>query len=126
MFPIWWKVPAWALVALMLTFHIAAAPFVGLAFVQWNADVASRMRAAIASVPHDDAIAEQTLVLLNPPDHIYTVAAIPVVKATAGLPMPKRMRALSAGSSPVRVTRVDDRSLRLDIERGLFPEPISV
>ena len=80
---------------------------------------------AIASVPVDPAHRQPGPVLINPPDHIYVVTAIPVVKQLEHLPRPRRVRALSAGTSGLTVTRVGPRSLRVHFPRSLFPSVFS-
>ena len=82
------------------------------------------MLRAIASIPSDATIASQELVLINPPDHVYVVTAIPVVKELEGVARPKRVRALSSGG-PLRVTRVGPQALRVEFLAGLFPTVFS-
>ncbi len=81
----------------------------------------ARKPPGLASVPQ---IATQTLVLVNPPDHIYLVTAIPVVKQLEKLPVPRRMRALSSGSA-LEIMRVGTRSIRVRFPQGFFPTAFS-
>lgn len=110
-----WKGFAWAATLILLVIHLIAAPLLGIARIAYQASVSSRMTRAMASVPSDQRIESQDLVLINPPDHIYLVTAIWAVKRLENLPMPRHMRALSSGGR-LEVTRVGPRSLRV-----LFP-----
>ncbi|MGC1676008.1 MAG: hypothetical protein WA740_00635 [Candidatus Binataceae bacterium] len=119
-----WTRFAQAAVIVLLPLHLLAAPPLGLMRMKYQDKVSARMLRAIASVPNDPAIASQTLVLVNPPEHIYLVTAISTVKQLEGLPSPRRIRALSAGAA-LEITRVDPRSLRVRFPSGFFPSTFS-
>jgi hypothetical protein len=119
-----WKGFAWAATLLLLLVHLVAAPLLGIARIAYQANVSSRMKRAIASVPSDPQIASQDLVLINPPDHIYLVTAISTVKRLENLPTPRHMRALSTGGT-LEVTRVGPRSLQVRFPDGFFPTAFS-
>lgn len=119
-----WKGFAWAATLLLLLIHLVAAPLLGIARIAYQANVSSRMKRAIASVPSDPQIASQDLVLINPPDHIYLVTAISTVKRLENLPTPRHMRALSTGGT-LEVTRVGPRSLQVRFPDGFFPTAFS-
>jgi hypothetical protein len=119
-----WKGFAWAATLLLLLTHLVAAPFLGIARIDYQVNVSSRMDRAMASVPSDPRIASQDLVLINPPDHIYLVTAIWAVKHLENLPMPRHLRALSSGGT-LEVTRIGPRSLRVRFLGGFFPTAFS-
>jgi hypothetical protein len=112
------------MVVVLLLVHLCLAPVAGLTSVAYQARVSDAMLRAIASVPSGTAVASQDLVLINPPDHVYLVTAIPVVKELERLARPKRLRALSNGG-PLRVTRLGTRELRVQFLSGLFPTVFS-
>jgi hypothetical protein len=120
---IWNRFLQMAAVVLLLV-HLIAAPILGIARVAYQAQASSRMLRVIASVPSVPQIAKETLVLVNPPDHIYLVTAIPVVKQLEKLPMPRRIRALSSGGE-LEIKRVGPRSLRVRFLTGFFPTAFS-
>jgi hypothetical protein len=119
-----WKGFAREAVAVLLPLHLIAAPMLGIARVDYEAKASARMLRAIASIPNDSQITKQELILLNPPDHIYLVTAIPVVKQLDKLPASRRIRALSSGSA-LELTRVGPRSLRVRFPSGFFPSEFS-
>jgi hypothetical protein len=119
-----WRGFAWPATVLLLLLHLIAAPFLGIARIDYQATVSSRMMRAIASVPSDPQIASQDLMLINPPDHIYLVTAIWAVHRLDNLPMPRHMRALSSGGE-LEVTRGGPRSLRVRFPDGFFPTETS-
>jgi hypothetical protein len=120
-----WRWPAWGLAGVLLLTHLVLAPPLGLLFIQSQSQAEQRLARALSTLPDDPAIASQDLILVNPPDATYTVGVIPFVKRVAAAPAPRRMRALSVGSSPIEVTRVDSHTLDLRLEYGLFSTPIS-
>jgi hypothetical protein len=119
-----WKRFSQAAVMVLLPLHLLAAPLLGVERIAYQAKASSRMMRAIASVPSGARIASQTLVLVNPPDHIYLVTAIPVVKQLEKLPMPLRIRALSSGSA-LEITRTGPRSLSVRFLTEFFPTAFS-
>ena len=119
-----WKRFAQAAVIILLPLHLLAAPPLGILRIEYQDEVSARMLRAIASVPSVPGIASQTLVLVNPPEHIYLVTAIPTVKQLEKLPAPRRIRALSAGSA-LEITRVGPQSLRVRFPAGFFPTSFS-
>jgi hypothetical protein len=121
----WARLPAWGGAVALLSCHLVLAPPMGLAVLDYRDSVAAKMDRAMASVPHDSAIAEQDLILVNPPEFIYLVGVIRPIKRVAGLPTPRRLRALSAGSSPMTVKRLDANTLSLQLRGGLFPDPFT-
>ncbi|HUI25838.1 MAG TPA: hypothetical protein VL403_07095 [Candidatus Kryptonia bacterium] len=120
-----WRLFARAAVIILLPVHLLVAPWLGLVWIGLQAKASAAMLRAIDSVPNDPQIAMQDLVLVNPPDHIYVVTAIPVLKELNHLPAPRRLRALSAGTSALEVTRIGPRSLRVRFPQGLFPTVFS-
>ena len=119
-----WKGFAWAGTAVLLLLHLIAAPLLGIALIDYQAEVSSRTMRGLASVPTDPRIVSQDLVLINPPDHISLVTAIWAVHRLDKLPMPRHMRALSSGGE-LAVTRVGPRSLRVSFPDGFFPTAFS-
>lgn len=67
--------------------------------------------------PFDKAVAEQTLVLVNPPSVIHA-CYLPALREMAGEPVPKRVRALAPGLPSVTVRRLDTHALIVRPERG--------
>ena len=63
--------------------------------------------------------------MVNPPDYVYAVSAIPAVKRVAGAPSPRRLRALGGAPTPMEVERIDARTLRVRLDGGLFDLPFS-
>ena len=120
-----WRLAARVAVIVLLPIHVIVAPMLALRGIERQAKASEAMLRAIASVPDDPQIAAQDLILINPPDHIYVVTAIPVVKELDHRLRPRRIRALSAGTSGLTVTRVGPHSLRVHFPRGLFPSVFS-
>jgi hypothetical protein len=123
-FPRIWKGFAQAATLILLLVHLIAAPFLGIARIDYQAIVSSRMMHALATVPTDQGIASEDLVLINPPDHISLVTAIWAVRRLDNLPMPRHLRALSSGG-PLEITRVGPRSIQMRFPGGFFPTAYS-
>ena len=67
--------------------------------------------------PMDQAVTEQTVVLVNPPSVIHA-CYLPALREMAGEPVPKRVRALAPGLPSVTVRRLDTHTLMVRPERG--------
>jgi hypothetical protein len=119
-----WSGLASAATPILLLVHLVAAPLVGIARIDYQTKVSSRMMRALASVPTDPRIASQDLVLINPPDQISLVTAIWAMRRLDDRPMPAHLRALSTGGT-LEVTRVGPRTLRVRFLSGLFPTEYS-
>jgi hypothetical protein len=114
-----------AAAVLLVAVHLVASPVMTFSMLGVQRRASAKMFRAIDSVPSDPAIATQELVLLNPPDQVYGTAALPIVKWLDGKPAPKRVRALANGGTAMEISRVDATTLRIDLDRGLFPTPFS-
>jgi hypothetical protein len=109
----------------LLAIHLVLAPPAALRWIAFQERASAKMITAVASVPADPALAEQDLILVNPPDYVYGVTAIPAMKRVAGEPSPRRLRALVAAPSALAVRRVDARTLHVQLEPGLFGGPFT-
>ncbi len=74
----------------------------------------------VKSIPDDRELSRQCLILVNPPDYIYSVGFIPFFRILDGKSSPKSIRSLFGGPGPAEITRVDDRTLQVKTPRGLF------
>jgi hypothetical protein len=101
----WFRIPVGTACALLLLLHVPLATLGGLGALDFHNRSSEAMVRAIASV--------------------YTVAAVLTSKWADGLPRPRRLRALSAGSSPLELTRVDSNTLDVRLEHGLLPDALS-
>jgi hypothetical protein len=83
------------------------------------------MHVAATSLGRDPQMAEQDLIVANTPDYLFFVANLPTMQTLAARPVPRRVRALSVGPSNVTLSRIDEYTLRVDLEEGLFTGPLS-
>jgi hypothetical protein len=63
------------------------------------------------------------LVIVSSPDYFY-VKLLPVLAALQGRKPPHRLRALSFGAVPLRITRPDAQTLKLQYQGGLLAAPL--
>ena len=115
-----WRVPARVMVVLLAIAHLALAPLMSPLIAYSLKLFGDPMVAAMASVPDDPAIADQDLILVNPPDYLFLVSPIGTMKMLEDKPYPRRLRGLVAGMSAVEVTRLDDFSLAVRTPDGIF------
>jgi len=109
-----------AVAAVWLVTHLILAPL-GTPFVAYAVKrVGERSLLAVDSVPTDPRLAGQDLILVNTPDYLLYVTQIPTVKRLRGAPVPRRVRALTAGAVATELHRLDERTLRVRAEGGLF------
>jgi hypothetical protein len=85
-------------------------------------DLARMIATADESIDDSPAIRDKTVILVNPPADPYA-GLLPTLRAAEGRPMPRALRWLATGASEVRVTRVDDRSLRVRPAAGFLSLP---
>ncbi|MCA9261994.1 MAG: hypothetical protein KDA61_22405, partial [Planctomycetales bacterium] len=62
-------------------------------------------------------IAEQDLILVNPPSQMHA-AYVSLTRAYDGLPIPRGVRMLAPGLSPIEIERTDERTLVIAAEGG--------
>jgi len=85
-------------------------------------DVAAR---AAATLPRDDQIAGQHLVLVNAPTAFLSSQSL-LVSSFSGGQMPARVHTLGSSTAPMRVRRPDAVSLVIEPRGGYLPSPGSV
>ena len=70
-------------------------------------------------VPFGNGIADQDLILVNPPSVLHTAYVLPE-REFAGLPVPRRVRQLATSLQPLMVHRPDERTLVIRPQRGFL------
>jgi hypothetical protein len=92
--------------------HLVCAPLL-LPVQQVNIWVWDRLtRRSDQSVPNGPEIAQQTLILMNPPYDLFATNFV-LFRTAYGGARPKHFRALATGESDLHVERLDERTLRL-------------
>jgi hypothetical protein len=112
----WWS--AVVAVLLVLVHLVLAAPLLAIRSRSMET-VLKPLRRADASIPPSQTVGDGVLVLLNPPSDIF-VAYVVIMRAAEGRALPPT-RWLATGTSPVTVTRLDERTLRVRPEDGFIP-----
>ena len=101
------------LTGLLLALHLIVAPLL-LPVMAFSPSLlgggAHGLEEAIASLPADPRLAQQTAVVVYAPNFADT-GYIRLLRLGLGLPAPARVRGLASGLGPVRVTRRDANSL---------------
>lgn len=121
--PLWRRFAA-TLAVLLAVVHLPLATL-GMPLGALGIAAAGReVDSAADTLPTGDRLAEQELVLVNVPDYLLFVTHVPTYRTLAGLPVPKRVRALAVGPTAVEITRMDQRRLRVRLERGFFAGPL--
>jgi hypothetical protein len=80
--------------------------------------------AAIRSLPQDDALADQGLVVVNAPEYLSYVSQAGSVLLLDGRPVPRTIRGLAIGPSAVSASRVDESTLDLSMAQGYLCGPL--
>ncbi len=70
-----WRIPAWVAAGALLIVHLVWAPIAASFWIASQEKASARMTGAMASVPGDPEMADQDLILLNPPDYVYAASA---------------------------------------------------
>jgi hypothetical protein len=104
---------------------------------QLNQVDAMMVKEPARTLPVGPQVARQHLVCVATPGHFFFVMTL-FERKQSGLPSPAVFTGLATGSTPVRITRVDDVTLRLEPDGGFFsphgtlaeegvqPPPVSV
>ena len=120
----WREAPALAIASLLLVTHVFLAPLGAWVFLDAQASYGEKIQQAIDSIPDDPILSSQDLVLVNPVDVIYLGASLQVGKMLAGKTPARRVLALAAGA-PLSILRLDQRTLEIRHEGGMFPNSFS-
>jgi hypothetical protein len=78
---------------------------------------------ADAGIPRDAALAQQTVILTNPPNDAIA-AYVQLMREARHQVRPRRLYWLATGTSPVTLTRVDERTLRVAPRDGFVHHEI--
>ncbi len=104
------------LVATHLVLSPLTLPLAATAFERFGEPV----KAAILTLPDDERLASQELVVVNAPDYLSYVSQAGSVLLLHGRSMPRSIRGLAIGPSEVAARRVDERTLDLTMTRGFL------
>jgi hypothetical protein len=113
-----WRKAAVALAGLLVFLHVIIAPGALVARTAYAAGPRIIEQFAVR-LPLDASIAEQDVVLVNPPSVLYAVY-FPAEREAAGLPPPRRIRILAPGIIGVTVHRADAHTLVIRAAGGYF------
>jgi hypothetical protein len=75
------------------------------------------LKHAYDSIPSDPSVARQTIVLVNPPFDPFA-AYFPLVREAEKKPRPLHLRWLATGATPLRIERIDERTLLVEAKHG--------
>jgi hypothetical protein len=115
-----WRMPALIMAVFFTGVHLVISPLSMPLYAYVVKPFGDFFTSPIKDIPDDPQIAQQDLVLVNPPDYLFSVNLIWSLKILEGKSYPKRIRALSGGPVPLEIFRLDERSLRVRIPGGLF------
>ncbi len=115
-----WRWLAGTLAGLFLIVHVVFAPLLSPVTAFAPRVFGEPIRAAMLSIPDDPALAGQTLVIVNAPDHLIFVTIAWPTRLLEGMVMARQVRALSTQPVTVDITRVDELTLRFRFEGGLY------
>ncbi len=115
-----WRWPACLLIVLLIFVHLVAAPlampFGAYAFKL----VGDPIVEAVESLPDEPEIAAQDFIFVNPPDVIFCTGLLSATRIIEGEPLPRRTRVLCQGPVPLKISRMDENTLKVVMRGGLF------
>jgi hypothetical protein len=115
-----WRTPASVIGVIFVIFHLVISPLSMPPFaysIKWVGDF---FTAPVKFVPNDPQIVYQDLILVNPPNYLFSVNLIKPLKLMEGKPVPRYIRALAVGPVQTTIQRIDRESLKVSIPEGLF------
>jgi hypothetical protein len=109
--------PAWhrarrLVVPVLVVVHLILAPLLLPARALTTAFLGRAFGVVDASIPSDPTIRDETVVLVRTPADGSAAYGI-VSRVALGIPRPRALRVLATGLAEVRVTRLDERTLRV-------------
>jgi hypothetical protein len=108
-----WKWPAALLAAILLLVHLVASPLDLARSANKRHDTS--MEEAADSIPNDEAIRRQLVVIVNAPSaHVIPYSLF--IRTVKGRPVPAQTRLLASGGIPLTVSRPDRRTLHVHWE----------
>ena len=110
---------AWSLIGL----HLILAPLLMLVRVQSSAWVHGFAERITQSLPHEAAIEDATVVLLQAPSDLALFYSRAIAEAK-GQPFPRHFRWLYAGPAAVELRRIDEHAVELRPERPWLESPL--
>lgn len=120
------RAPSWAArlaAAALLMVHLVLAPLSALGNSRGFASFKTIRELGFANVLQDEKVREQMVVFVNPPIQ-FMVSSFPTYRAAIGQPVPRRFRVLASGVYPLRLTRLNERTLALRCEGGGILQPV--
>jgi hypothetical protein len=77
------------------------------------------IKAADASVPSDDSVTKQVLIVAGVPDSIM-LTHLPTIRDWNGVPRPERLHWMYGSHAEAHVERISDNALRVSVPAGLY------
>jgi hypothetical protein len=106
-----WKWPAALLAGILLLVHLVASPLELARGANRVFDYSSMERAS-DSIPTDEAIRRQLVVIVNAPSAVVVAYSF-FIRAVKGQPIPGQTRLLASGEIPLTIFRPDTRTLNV-------------
>jgi hypothetical protein len=104
---------------LLIGFHLVLAPLLLPARALLMGVLVSMGERLESSIPRDESIRERSLVILGSAAEMTTLPPW-MQRQVQGVPRPRRFRLLANSYGALRVTRVDERTLRIRPQRGFL------
>ncbi len=112
-----------AFVVLCASLHLLVSPLL-LPLTAASVAMTGNVERALFQVDKTLDAKASEVVFVSSPDYFY-VKLLPMLRALAGRPKLERVRALSFGPVPLRITREDERTLLIDYVSGIMPTPLT-
>jgi hypothetical protein len=115
--------PLRATALVLVTLHLLGAVFLP-SRARGNLVSRNLLDRADSGVPRDPAIADKTLIFVNPP-LLPFAAYVPIERAALGVPRPKAQHILAMGTTALTLERIDANTLRVRARGGFLLDPVS-
>ena len=117
-----WRRPAWGGVGFLVAVHVVIPPLSIQGAMQNMKGLGLTIERAAASLPVDDQVREQWVVIVNTPT-AFVSGFGPVFQAMNGQPVAARTLILGSSMYPIEVERRDEQTLVLRPEGGFLAPP---
>jgi hypothetical protein len=117
------RVVAYGLAGIWFFIHLILAPLLLPLRALYPSDLDTFMAKVDATLPKDEALRGQTLVVVNTPDFSLSFYLL-IRRAALREPLPGSVRFLAVTAGEITVEREDERTLNLRFKEGLFARPM--
>lgn len=104
--------------------NLLLAPLFAVSRARGNVGLRDILARSELGVPKDASVEDKVIVYVNPPA-VPLASYTPITRAALGIPRARMQRILATSTTPLRIERIDGRTLRISPRGGFLQSPAS-